>query len=238
MLNLKNQTITPQISSWCLVTLEEGEKPELAKTTDGKIVDISQKDWRAAIQKEIEAHKDVFRAATNAERTEYKGIPIPCRLLLSTKRDGRKKARMVCLGFLAGQSPIDRYAGVADLTTIKTLISLMSILPDWDLLPVDATSAFLQVITTLIQKFYLDIYMNSEILSVKHECAPQSHNVISTFGPSLQHNQNFLTISGGLSRTSTDTPRTKIGSLFRLRDWNHFARHEWFTIIKHWLGNP
>eukprot|EP00392_Amoebophrya_sp_AT5.2_P002906 g2911.t1 len=108
--------------------------------------DLSDPKWVAAIQKEIKAHEGVFREATDADLADYyPRKPIPCRLLLSIKRDGRHKARLVCMGFMAPWSPLSTFAGVPDMITIKMLIAIMATTGGRiRLLSSDATSAFLQ----------------------------------------------------------------------------------------------
>ncbi len=107
--------------------------------------DLTEPEWKAALMKELKAHEGVFRAATEEEIKEYKHRLIPCKLLLSIKRCGRKKARMVCLGFLAPQTRFATFASVADLTVIKLMLAL-TVASDGviDILSADATSAFLQ----------------------------------------------------------------------------------------------
>jgi transposase InsO family protein len=98
---------------------------------------------QAAITKEVLAHSDVFEAASEED---LKGtIPIPCRLLLMVKRNGRVKARTVCAGFLEGQPFYSGFASTLDNLTLRFLFHLVANAPPgagWIIS--DATSAFIQ----------------------------------------------------------------------------------------------
>ena len=123
---------------------------KLTATTEGNFSEkeLNTPEWQAAIKKELIAHTHVFRPATQQEIYEYCTVRnqklIPCMMLLSVKRDGRRKARIVCLGYLAPDDPISTYAGVTDINIIKMLISISITNEGIDLFSADATSAFLQ----------------------------------------------------------------------------------------------
>lgn len=60
----------------------------LVLTTVVEKVDWADEGWKAALQKELDAHSEVFRKATAEELQEYrtKGKrPIPCRVLTNVK---------------------------------------------------------------------------------------------------------------------------------------------------------
>lgn len=110
--------------------------------------DLSDPKWVEAIRREIEVHKHVFRKATEQEIERWRSAGnklITRKLLLSVKRDGRYKARFVCLGFMDKVSGHDKYAAVPDLSVIKTLFALAATSNgEFSFFPSDATSAFLQ----------------------------------------------------------------------------------------------
>lgn len=100
--------------------------------------------WAAALKKEIGAHvkREVFRQATEADRRRYKGVPIPCKILYSVKRDGTHKCRVICMGFLAPKSQISTYAEASDISTFRFLLSMLA-QTGQEVLSFDAVSAFI-----------------------------------------------------------------------------------------------
>ncbi|CAD7970981.1 unnamed protein product [Amoebophrya sp. A120] len=109
--------------------------------------DTTEPAWKEAISKEVKAHSHVFRPATPEEVERFKrsgSRAVPCKMLLSVKRCGKRKARIVCLGFLDKMSGNQKYATVPDLSILRMLLCMKVQSPRMFAFPSDATSAFLQ----------------------------------------------------------------------------------------------
>lgn len=109
---------------------------------EGLLTSGKGKEWDEAFTKEVKMHieQKVLREATPDERKRLMGIP--GKILYITKRCGRKKARFVVLGFLS-KSTASRFAPVASIASIRTILALRPYFPKWEFAFGDVVSAYL-----------------------------------------------------------------------------------------------
>ena len=112
------------------------------------VTEYSEKDpqFADAIKMEMDKHvsNNVFRKTTEDEWKATTSPPIPSKLILTIKKDGRRKARLVCLGFLQSEKEHQKYAHVVGIESVRVMMSLLCNLPTYVARGADATNAYLQ----------------------------------------------------------------------------------------------
>lgn len=119
----------------CMLSQEDPETYEKA---------IESEVWVKAIEKELEAHKEM-NTWDEIELPEGKKA-IDTKWVFRTKENGIKKARLVAKGF---QEKIEEvvYSPVAKMSTIRMLVSL-AVQKNWEITQLDVPTAFLNGILT------------------------------------------------------------------------------------------
>lgn len=120
-------------TAYCLIM--EQDDP---KTYDQAI--SRDKEWKEAIDKEINAHIKMHTWSIVDMPKGNKAID--CKWIFRTKEDGTKKARIVAKGFQEDNNFNNNYAPVARLTTIRLLLA-HSIQKGWNVKQLDIPTAFL-----------------------------------------------------------------------------------------------
>ena len=126
------------MASSILTSQSDSSVPSLKKA-------LRDDDWLKAVIKEQDNHQRL--ASFQELPTDHASPPprdvIPAKYLLTTKSDGRKKARLVLCGNARRDAPaMDVYSPVANIVTIRTITALAAA-RGWRLHHADATAAYL-----------------------------------------------------------------------------------------------
>ena len=103
--------------------------------------------WLASLQEELLSHTkfDTLGPALKEDEIPVGVLPVPLDAALKTKRDGRRKARLIVKGFhlIDGLDYNETYSGVPDITVLKLMLAIATV-HDWEFESSDAVTAYLQ----------------------------------------------------------------------------------------------
>ena len=104
--------------------------------------------FQTAIEQEVKKHLyyQAFSRASDDDIKRFGFKPIPMRLVLTKKRSGTLKARLILLGYRGPkvECSSEKYAHTSSATTMRVAMGLLVENADWTCVAFDATSAFLQ----------------------------------------------------------------------------------------------
>ena len=132
--------------------------------------------------------KNVWTIVQNTEVPRERE-PIGCKWVLKIKRDGRYRARLVCLGYtqVPGIDFQDNFAPVVNDMTFRTVLTL-TLLYDWKMTILDVETAF------LYGDLKEDIYMKlpAGFFSLEENIANTRKLLNQELNPEVAHQKFFL----------------------------------------------